>query len=475
MNKTHWLSGSALVCLVAACDLAETPTAPDLQLAPLYARASAQANVALNVLLEAPATVAMIAELEAFGRVTDRIDAISAVMMRARADDLPSIRALPFVLAANPDAERGAGPPVSPLPVTHFASGLSTWDQDAIGVTDFAPPFSGRTIEGAGAGVYVGVLDTGLLDSWRHYFPTERIAEEYARSFTGGGATGGGAVAGQPNKWEHDVQAHGTHVTSTILGYHLDGTLINGTAPLATVIPVKVLNNNGSGWSSTIAQGITYIAGLKAGPLSGSPVVINMSLGGSQLDAVEQAAIDHAIARGVIIVASAGNRGTAGMGYPGGYEPVISVGAVGWGGQWTSSTWWVFGDVADPTDTQHFYVPEFSSRQLAGQDLDVLAPGAWVVGPYQLDRGRTNYFFLSGTSMASPHVAGLVALMLEADPALTALEAETILEATALPVTHTSMNVLAGPAGPVRTFAWGADATGSGLVSGPAALAAVGP
>ena len=103
---------------------------------------------------------------------------------------------------------------------------------------------------------------------------------------------------------------------------------------MSTVIPVKVLNQSGGGWSSAIAQGITYVGDLKAGPLADSPLVINMSLGGGALDAVEKAAIDYAIAQGVIIVASAGNEGTAGMGYPGAYAPVISVGAVGWVGEW---------------------------------------------------------------------------------------------------------------------------------------------
>ena len=77
---------------------------------------------------------------------------------------------------------------------------------------------------------------------------------------------------------------------------------------MATVIPVKVLNQNGSGWSSMVAAGIEYVGDLKAGPLAGYPVVINMSLGGPELDAVEQAAIDYAISQGVIIVASAGNQ-----------------------------------------------------------------------------------------------------------------------------------------------------------------------
>ena len=122
-----------------------------------------------------------------------------------------------------------------------------------------------------------------------------------------------GWISSQPNKWQHDQDSHGTHVTSIILGYSLRGTPINGVAPLATVIPVKVLNQNGSGWSSVVARGIMYVAELKEGPLSDYPVVINMSLGGPELEPMEKAAIDYAISTGVIIVASAGNRGQRGF------------------------------------------------------------------------------------------------------------------------------------------------------------------
>ena len=82
--------------------------------------------------------------------------------------------------------------------------------------------------------------------------------------------------------------------------------------------------------SALQAAGIDYVTDLKeSGKLGSAPVVINMSLGGSQLDAVEKAAIDYAIGEGVIIVAAAGNEGEAGMGYPGAYEPVISAAAIG--------------------------------------------------------------------------------------------------------------------------------------------------
>jgi subtilisin family serine protease len=84
--------------------------------------------------------------------------------------------------------------------------------------------------------------------------------------------------------------------------------------------------------------------------------------------------------------------------------------------------------------------------------------------------GQTSYFFLGGTSMASPHVAGIVALMAQKNPALTAGQAETILEGSALalpPGTRTINN----PDGSLSTVSWGADATGAGIVQADAALA----
>lgn len=425
--------------------------------------------IGINVLLNTDVTDQILADLSKYGRVTDAIPQLNAVTIRAKASLLPSIQDLPYVAAANPDAER-YGAPIDTVLVENFANGLSTWNLDAINVTDFG--FNNRQVTYDGTGVYVAVLDTGLLDSWRQYFPEERIATEYAICFGGGGGDMG-FVSTQPNKWEHDQNSHGTHVTSTIIGYSLRGTPINGVAPKATVIPVKVLNQNGSGWSSVIAKGITYVADLKAGPLADYPVVINMSLGGPALDAAEKAAIDYAISKGVIIVASAGNAGTAGMGYPGAYAPVISVAACGWVGEWYqgSQGWWYALNVADPTNPDDFYITEFSSRQKAGQDLDVAAPGSWVVGPYQLQSGKISYYFLGGTSMAAPHVTGIVALMLQKNPALSANDAEEILEETAIPLPAGSRTVYT-PYGTTTTISWEADATGAGLATADAALAA---
>jgi subtilisin family serine protease len=424
-------------------------------------------NVGINVLLTEPLTDAIRAELGKFGKITSELVEIKAVTLRMDLSQLEALKALPFVAAANPDAER-KGVPVSEVAATDFSDGFSTWDLDAINVTNYPKV---RTVTYDGGGVYVAVLDTGLVDTWRSFFPAERIAVNYAKSFSGGGGEVGN-VSEQPNKWEHDQNSHGTHVTSTILGYQFGVNKINGVAPMATIIPVKVLNQNGSGWSSVVAAGITYVGDLKAGPLAEYPVVINMSLGGSALDAMEKAAIDYAIEQGVIIVASAGNEGTAGMGYPGAYAPVISVAASGWVGEWVPSTgaWWQGYSVDEPTVADDYYITDFSSRELSGQDLDVAAPGSWVLGPYKVNSGNVlSYYYLGGTSMASPHVAGIVALMAQKNSSLTAAQAESILETTAIPLPAGSREITS-PHGPA-TMSWGDDATGAGLTTANAALA----
>ena len=409
----------------------------------------------IEVLLSEELTDAMLAELGAYGKVTAEFGKINGLTMDLRSSALQEVLALPYVDVVGEEAERFAH---------DFSYGISTWDHDIINITEF---FNQRVVDVGGEGVYVAVLDTGLVKNWRDYLPEDRVAVEYAKAFSGGGADNPN-VSEPANKWERDTHSHGTHVTSTVLGYYVNlfGVPVNGAAPKATVIPVKVLNNNGSGWSSINAAGIVYIADLKES--LDAPMVINLSLGGPTLSPLEKAAIDYAIEKGVIVVASAGNEGDAGMGYPGAYAPVISVGSAGWVGEWSSGSWWQGAGVVEPTVAEMVYVSDFSSRELPGQDLDVLAPGSWIVGPY-LAYGAAHppiwsngnpgeYYFLGGTSMAAPHVAGLVALMLEKDGALTQSVVEGILETNTIPI----------PAGSAVVdgvlYEWGTNATGAGLI-----------
>jgi subtilisin family serine protease len=299
--------------------------------------------------------------------------------------------------------------------------------------------------------------------------------------------------------------------------------MVRGIAPDVTIIPVKVLvdyqvpalpkcdnpvpaQNAVFGTSAMVAAGIDYVTDLAIAGYR--PMVINMSLGGSELEPVEQAALDRAIANGVIVVAAAGNEGEAGMHYPGAYAPVISAGAVGWTKEWLNPTgapvppryrlWWLqsgfypFTDIPEPTPVDQVYVTDFSSRELPGQQLDVLAPGSWVRGPFGGDPGYNhlpwwskgigdlvggnsgNFYYVGGTSMATPHVASLAALLLEKNPGLVQWQVEDILKSTALPIPPGSATVFdLSPTQGFYTYSWGPDAVGSGLVQADVALDAV--
>jgi subtilisin family serine protease len=199
--------------------------------------------------------------------------------------------------------------------------------------------------------------------------------------------------------------------------------------------------------------------------------VVNNSWGGSE-DPLTTEAVNYALSKGVLLVFSAGNSGEAGMGFPGALSQVISVAASGWVKEWTHPTWYRSVDVREPTKAADFYITDFSSRQHAGQFLDIAAPGSWVAGPYQLQRGQPSFFFLSGTSMAAPHVTGTVALMLQKNPALTQSQAESILKSKAIAIAPGCRKVINAFTGAVEEICWKDDATGSGLLNAAAAVAA---
>jgi subtilisin family serine protease len=179
-----------------------------------------------------------------------------------------------------------------------------------------------------------------------------------------------------------------------------------------------------------------------------------MSLGGDDFDGVIEAAVKYALDKGVILVAAAGNEGAAGMLYPASFAPVISVGSVTWNKQAQVPNWWFASDVAEPTDVNDFRPSSFSSRALPGQDLDVTAPGNRIYGPYQTNNGAVGYAVMSGTSMAAPHVAGIVALMVQRNPGLGQQQVEALLENAAVDM---------APAGKDN-------ATGAGFISADKAL-----
>lgn len=174
-----------------------------------------------------------------------------------------------------------------------------------------------------------------------------------------------------------DENGHGTHVAGIIAAQN-DGEGITGVAPGSTILPLRVLDASGSGYLSDIAAAIEYA-------VANGAKVINMSLGGTVDYYLIRNAVDRALAAGVIVVVAAGNSGPTNTlpSYPAAYESVIAVAA---------------------TD-RNGVVASYSNQ---GSYLDIAAPGSAITSTY-----KTGYASLSGTSMASPHIAGVVALMLE--------------------------------------------------------------
>jgi len=401
----------------------------------------------------------------------------------------------------------GAYPPGRTL--TDFVGGMVAFDQDMIDVEQIAHPGN----KWYGKGIRVAVLDTGMLPNWNYFFPKSRIDANLGIGFVQDLETG--EITTVP--WDDAVSGHGTHVASTIIGYNLAGTPITGVAPLAKIIPVKVLSfydyDEWAAWgtSGMVAAGIDYITSLvEDGTLEAGKVIINMSLGASVPMSDVEEAIDRAIAAGVIVVASAGNNGPFGMGYPGGHPQVISAAWAGWTGQWWPDMYGGFWheDVPENLMTPapasvgygsyagtQVYMHYWSSRELVGQDLDVAAPGSWVVGPYwdpyygDLPEDPAEcYFYVGGSSMAAPHVAGTAALIAEKKGRkLTQSEVETLLETTADSAPLTYANTAGNPWGVTDPYmaiylslppglyltSWDVDAIGAGFLQTDAAVEAV--
>lgn len=196
-----------------------------------------------------------------------------------------------------------------------------------------------------------------------------------------------------------DDHYHGTHVAGTI-GAIDNGSGVVGVAPGARLWAVKVLNKNGSGFSSWIIAGIDWVAA-NAGVIE----VANMSLGGSGFSQAEYDAIQGAVNKGVAFAVAAGNEDDDANNYsPGGFDNVLSVSALadfdGAPGGLGSSTCRV-----DQDDT----LADFSNW---GAEVDIAAPGVCILSTYPLEKGE--YGTISGTSMASPHAAGALALLASA-------------------------------------------------------------
>ena len=297
-----------------------------------------------------------------------------------------------------------------------------------------------------GAGINVAVIDTGFrphADLNGQILPGYDFISNTTMANDGGGRDSdasdpGDAVmagecgTGQPAA-DQGSSWHGTHVAGTIAARTNNGVGVAGVAYDAKIVPARVLGKCG-GYTSDIADAITWSSG---GTVIGVPAnankarVINMSLGGSgPCDTTTQNAINGARSRGTVVVVAAGNANTdAANSSPANCVGVITVAATNRaGGRAYYSNYGTVVAVAAPGG---------DARSAGGGILSTLNAG--LKAP-----AGDSYAFYQGTSMATPHVAGVVALMLSANPALTPDEVAAQLKATARPFPATCNGCGAG-------------------------------
>ena len=303
----------------------------------------------------------------------------------SRARLLASLRADPNVLAAVPDAVAG----VTAFPATAPNDALYAkyqWALPRVGMPLVWPAQLGRPE------VTVAVVDTGFTPTHADLGCVPVVSPR-------------NVVAGTSNPL--DDEGHGTHVAGIITACTDDGIGVAGLAPGVSLMPVKVLDDTGSGYWSDILSGVDWAVDHGAR-------IVNLSLGGpltSSQVAAFQPTFDAAWAQGVTVVAASGNTGGTGLFYPASLDHVLAVAAT---------------DSADA----------HASFSTANAAVDIAAPGVSVVSTVPIGTCKmcsaSGYLWASGTSMAAPHVAAAAAVLASARPDLTPAQIESALESAAL-------------------------------------------
>ncbi|MGJ7420326.1 S8 family serine peptidase [Streptomyces cinereoruber] len=233
--------------------------------------------------------------------------------------------------------------------------------------------------DAAGQGVTAYVIDTGVRISHADF----------------GGRAYNGFDAIDNDNVSQDGHGHGTHVAGTVAGTSY------GVAKKAKIVGVRVLNNQGSGTTAQVVAGIDWVTQNAV-----KPAVANMSLGGG-VDTVLDEAVRRSIASGITYAVAAGNDGANASNYsPARVAEAITVGAT------------------TNTDAR-------ASYSNYGTILDIFAPGSSITSSWNSGDSATNT--ISGTSMATPHVAGAAALYLAANPTATPAQVSTALTTAATP------------------------------------------
>ena len=317
-------------------------------------------------------------------------------------------------------------------PTNHYFVSEGSWGQKRpdqwalphIGF-DASPDSAWRLVRRDAQRVIVAVIDTGL--DWNHRNIASENIWSNPKETAGNGvdddkngyvddAMGWDFVDHDNRPWDYD--GHGTFVAGLIAGSWNDKDGIAGINPLARLMILKAVNNFGHTRASYIAEAIAYAA-------DNGARVINLSVGGKEISAVEQAAIDYAYSKGVVIVVAAGNEGvdTSKFGIAASSK-VLTVAATGFDDQKAVFSNWGKISVAAPG----LDILSLRARRtdvLFGVEGSKYAEGTAYVGA---DR---RYYHASGTSFSAPLVSGLASLMIANNPSLTNVQVMNIIKSTA--------------------------------------------
>ena len=302
---------------------------------------------------------------------------LNGLSVRMKNSEVSRLRNNPNVLSVELDQQMFALDTQNPTP----SWGLDRIDQRPL------PLNSTFTATAQGSGVDTYIVDTGIYASHAE--------------FSGRLAAGFSSIA--DSNGTNDCNGHGTHVAGTTAG------TTYGIAKLATLIPVRVLDCAGSGSNSGVIAGLDWIV---AHHISGKSAVVNMSLGGGASTALDTA-VQNVINDGIVMVVAAGNSNVdACSTSPARATNALTVGATG---QYSAG---------ETTDSR-------SSYSNYGPCLDIFAPGSRITSSWIGGSTATNS--ISGTSMASPHVAGVAAVLFGRYPSSTASQIASMLLISATP------------------------------------------
>ncbi|NJN87628.1 MAG: S8 family serine peptidase [Leptolyngbyaceae cyanobacterium SL_7_1] len=302
-----------------------------------------------------------------------------------------------FVDAADAVARASGSQPFS-LTATVGRNYRNLWGVDRVNAPDvWRQGYSGK-------GVVVAVLDTGV--DYNHVDLGVNIWKNAGEIEGNGIDDDGNGFIDDVRGWNFDgnnnnpmdTDGHGTHVAGTIAAQR-NGFGVTGVAYDATIMPVKVLGDRG-GTNTTVAQGIRYA-------VKNGADILNLSLGGGAPSKEIEDAIRYAVRQGSVVVMASGNESAK-----------VPINPAKLADRW---------GIAVGAVDRRLQIADFSN--LAGKkQLDyVVAPGVKIYSTAP----NNQYQFLDGTSMATPHVAGVAALVLSANPTLSPSQIETILTSTA--------------------------------------------